>query len=47
MRRLACITLVLTALLGLAACSGDVDNSYRDNYMHNGYPGPAPRDRSR
>jgi hypothetical protein len=45
MRRFACIALALMALVGLAACTNE-GNGYTDNPMHNGYPGPAPRDRN-
>ena len=46
MRRLAFLALALIALFGVAGCSGEVDNSYKDSPLHNGYPGPAPRDRN-
>lgn len=45
MRRFACVVLALMTLVGVAACSGDFGNPY-ENEMHNGYPGPAPRDKN-
>lgn len=47
MRRFACMALALMALLAVTACTTNDDNSYRDSYSHNGYPGPATRSENR